>query len=533
MSFNGLSNFINTWLSSIHSEDDDTKDEYEILNEKREKMFYLVHKIGEMNIDPEIFNDDFLYEAVLREELQHLLGDNKVDEEEFQALKEDLVEKVLEAQRRAHDEIVGQNYKKNLRDTLSKLLPDQRNSSREDRATIETLKDQLADAYIDLHYSGNNENQRDQLKRKITNEINTFCEDYLNRNPCSPLNSKSLNNELYTALNKVPLPPGDSLRYEVEQARIREEINDWVKELPLQPQSPTELLARNKLIYVLSKKLFDSEVEEQETDEDNELKRKQIVKFLNKLPLETEEEYDAIADTLINKLKASEVSRKFNATSNVTIDAFENVSAANNASSVKTSVCPGYKLMFGKRTPCAPRKLYAQDPPRQILSIPPCTLSPEDRAHLEQIRQRTCLSPSCVTSLIKKHKCPTGAGSPTVNAGSQTTLSPFGIEEPQQNRVCPFAYEKLNRPCPRVSANLPYQQYTQEKAESVEMKKPQSSSICPAAFEKASRICPGRPSRSPQSGQQIRRHTISSSNISDGNEEVQPQVRFLDVLSKF
>ncbi|KAJ8706971.1 hypothetical protein PYW08_011105 [Mythimna loreyi] len=516
MSFNGLSNYIDTWLSSIP--DDETKDEDEIMDMKKQRMYCLMHKIGEMNVDPEIFNDDSLYEAVLREEIQHLFGNVSANDEEFKALKEDLIEKVLEAQRRAHDELAGQNYKNNLRDTISKLLPDQRNLSKEDKATMETLKDQLADAYIDLHYSGDNEYQRDKLKRKISNEINTFCRDYLNRNPCSPLNSQKLNRDLYAALSKVPLPPGDSIRYEVEQARIREEINDWVKELPLQPQNPTELLARNKLIYVLSKKLFDIEVDEQEEDPDNDMMRKKIVTFLNKLPLESDEDNETIADRLIDKLKSSEESRKYNASSNVTIDASGKVSAANSDSGM-SPICPGYKPLLDRRKPCVFPKLCKRAPPKQSEAFPPCTLSPEDRDHLDRIRRRTCLSPNCVTSLMRKNKCPFGLGSPATNMGSQTVLKPFSIEDQQQNRICPFS----NRPCPRASANLPHQPCPPVRTEAFQTEKTQPSTLCPAAFEKMPRTCPAGPMRSSQPCQG-RRPTLSSSNVSDCTEEVQPQI---------
>ncbi|KAJ8704697.1 hypothetical protein PYW07_011885 [Mythimna separata] len=506
MSFNGLSNFIDSWISSIPA--DDTKDEDEIMDMRKQRMYCLMHKIGEMNVDPEIFNDSSLYESVLREELQHLFGDVSANDEEFKALKEDLVEKVLEAQRRAHDELAGQSYKNSLRDNIGKLLPEQRNVSKDDQATIETLKDQLADAYIDLHYSGNNDNQRDKLKRKISNEINRFCKDYLNRNPCSSLNSQKLNRDLYAALNKVPLPTGDSIRYEVEQARIREEINDWVKELPLQPQYPTELLTRNKLIYVLSKKLFDLEVDDQEEDTDNELMRNKIVAFLNKLPLESDEDNETIANRLIDRLKASEVSRKYNASSNVTIDPSGKVSAANSSSGMKTPICPGRKQMFDKQKPSGFPKVCTRHAPKQFDGIPPCTLSPEDREHLERIRRRTCLSPNCVSSLLKRNKCPLDLGSSPVDTGSQTL---FDINEQQKN-LNRFSYEKVNIPWPRASANLPHQ------GKRLDMEKTQPSTLCPGAFD---RTCSG-PSR-PQSCP-MRRHVIPSSNVSHGTEEVQPQV---------
>lgn len=523
MSFNGLTNFIDTWISSINS-DDDTIGEDEMKEMKKDLGYSLIQKIGEMNVDPEIFNDDSLYEVVLRDELQNLLGDITMPDDEFKALKEDLIEKVLQAQHRAHDEIAGQTYKRKLRDTISKLLPDQQNLSKEEQASIETLKDQLADAYIDLHFSGDNENQRERLKRNIANAINNFCRDYLYRNPCSPLNSRTLNNNLYSALNKVPLPTGDSIRYEVEQARIRQEINDWIKELPLHQQNPTDVLTRNKLVYVLSKKLFDIEVEGEDTN--NELMKKEIVKFLNKMPLESGENLDELADKLIDILKASEESRKYDASSNVILDSFGNVSATGGGSGMNAPICPAYKPCSSSspnvcRRPC----------PKQPKPFPPCSLSAEDRAHLDRIKRRTCLSPNCVSTFMRNNRRDAGVGPQPVDAGSQTVLRPIGLDISQHSRICPDHNEKTPITCPDVSSSIVHPPCHHLRRDPFEMEKPPPSPICPTARENTFKPCPGR--TSPQSSHQMRRHTVSSSNIEPPiEEEIQPQVRFLLIVSK-
>lgn len=515
MSFNGLSNFIDTWISSIHTEDDETKGESEISDMKKDMAYSLIHKIGEMNIDPEIFNDDALYETVLRDELENMLGDITISDEDFQALKEDLISKVLEAKQRAHDEFAGQAYKRKLRDTISKVLPEQRNSSNEDRATLETLKDQLADAYIDLHFTGNNESQREKLKSKIANELSRYCRDYMNRIPCSPLNSQKINQDLYTALNNIPLPAGDSIKYEVEQARIREEINDWLKELPIQPQSPTELQTRNKMVYVLAKKLFDIELEG--NDAENEQMRAEIVKFLNKLPLETEEDYETLADKLLEKLTATEESRKYSPSSSVTLDSFGNIS-------LDTPVCSGHKSIFDRRNaisgPSSSPHVCGRPTCKQPRPMPPCTLSPEDLDHLERIKRRTCLSPSCAKSIMKNTNRKTCPGPRPVDAGSQTVLRPFGYET-AQSPVCPSTNERKPRTCP----GQPAKEFSQGRIPCGK-EKPRLP-LCPATPQKAAGSCPGIPRSPPQCGHQLRRHTISSGNVSDYDGEVQPQVRFL------
>ncbi|PZC84892.1 hypothetical protein B5X24_HaOG203882 [Helicoverpa armigera] len=448
MSFNGLTDYIEAWLNNLHI-DDPTKGEEQMKDMKKDMAYNLVHKIGEMNVDPEIFNDNLLYEDVLRDEIENMLAGVTITDPNLQELKDELVAKALEARRRAHDEMVGQNYKQNLRDTISNMLPDQRNMSYDEQASLEILKDQLADAFINLHYSGNDDNLRGQIKRKISSEIAAFCNNYMRRHPGIPLNSQKLNYDLYTALNDVPLPCGDSMRYEVEQARIREEIDEWVRDLPLEPQSAAELLARNKMVYVLSKKIFDIEVE---ADDKVELMRKRILEFLNKMPVRPSENLNALAERLIDKLNATELYRRFSESANVTIDAFGNAIPSPGppcTNAPNSPTCPYFKTRMNllPSSPCT--RTFQSDrtvehtPPRRTF---PCTLSPEDMAHLERIRRRACLSPKCVSSLLK-NKRNAAVGPKPVDTESQTDI------RANAGPVCPTNDDRQPRPCPGVQTS--------------------------------------------------------------------------------
>ncbi|XP_063898128.1 uncharacterized protein LOC135118912 isoform X2 [Helicoverpa armigera] len=448
MSFNGLTDYIEAWLNNLHI-DDPTKGEEQMKDMKKDMAYNLVHKIGEMNVDPEIFNDNLLYEDVLRDEIENMLAGVTITDPNLQELKDELVAKALEARRRAHDEMVGQNYKQNLRDTISNMLPDQRNMSYDEQASLEILKDQLADAFINLHYSGNDDNLRGQIKRKISSEIAAFCNNYMRRHPGIPLNSQKLNYDLYTALNDVPLPCGDSMRYEVEQARIREEIDEWVRDLPLEPQSAAELLARNKMVYVLSKKIFDIEVE---ADDKVELMRKRILEFLNKMPVRPSENLNALAERLIDKLNATELYRRFSESANVTIDAFGNAIPSPGppcTNAPNSPTCPYFKTRMNllPSSPCT--RTFQSDRtvehtrPRRTF---PCTLSPEDMAHLERIRRRACLSPKCVSSLLK-NKRNAAVGPKPVDTESQTDI------RANAGPVCPTNDDRQPRPCPGVQTS--------------------------------------------------------------------------------
>ncbi|CAH1643070.1 unnamed protein product [Spodoptera littoralis] len=466
MSFSGLTEYIDSWIDNLHISDD-TRDEEAIKDMKKGMTYSLVHKLGEMNIDPEIFNDDSLYEEVLKDELQNMLGDVTITDANIKALKDDLIDKVKSAQQRAHDEIIGQNYKHKLRHAMTNILPPACAMSREEHAAMELLKDQLADAFIDLNYSGDDENLRARLKRKITSEIHMFCNDYLSSHPASPLSNKQLNLELFNALTSVPLPSGDSIRYEVEQARIREVINEWIKELPLQYQNPSELLARNRLIYVLSKKLFD--IETAVEDSPDEPMRKEIMKFLHKMPFKSENDNNHFANNLIDKLNSSKESRRFDDGSDE-IDAYGNIC---------DSSCPrGGAASNYRRTAMTQDRICSRRS-----SYPPCTLSAEDKAHLDRIRRRSCVTPNCVKALLKNDKCSAAVGPQPMDAQSQTELRPQGFDKDKQSSICTGTNEKMTRPCPGMSSS---------------------------------------PRRSPCG---LRRHTVSGTRLQrDAQEEVLPQI---------
>lgn len=519
MSFNGLTDFIRDWIDIINIHDN-TKDDEEIKKLKKDIAYDLIHKIGEMNIDPEIFNDISLYEDVLRDELNNLLEDLTITDNNFQSMKDDLVERVKEAYYRAHDEIAGQMYKQNLRRNMSDVLPNPQNLTPDEQASMEIMKDQLADAFINLHYSGSNEDLKAKLKNTIANEINNFCKEYLKGHPNAPIDSKKLKEDLYNALKRVPLPADESMRYEVEQVRIRDEINDWVRELPLEQLNPAALLTRNKMIYVLSKKLFDIEVEMDDTV-GIPIMKKEIIRFLKKMPLKPGEETNVgeFANQLINKLKATESSRRFSESSITQIDATDKIPRVSIAgvkrgdvkgtgvkgrgvkgSGVKggvigggiigSGICAGATRTAGTVCPYYPHSTAPLQKPCQKPqeTYPPCTLSPEDMAHLERIRQRSCLSPQCISSLLRG-KRNAGVGPPPVDAGSQTELAPdsFASSKPQQSH--------------QASGN-----------------------------RQASRSCPGAPVI--ESDYQERRPTVPCEPFpqSDSRGEIQPHVRFISSL---
>ncbi|RVE43886.1 hypothetical protein evm_011448 [Chilo suppressalis] len=358
------------------------------------------NKIGALNMKPDIIYDKTLYENLLKEEIDDILSNlpqipqvlNNVD-----LLKDNLIEKAKHVNQKTQNELAGHTYKQQLRDAISSL-PSVENLAAGEKVPFEILKDNVADAYINLHYTPNSE-LKDKYKQKIRDEINKFCSDYLKRFPASPMDAKQLNQELYCALQKVPRPKDDTIKSQVEQVQIKDQIHEWLKDIPLKNKSPEQQLQKNKIVSVLANILHEIEKEKNnKTDADIETRMRQdIVKWIKRLSLTSDEKkhIDEKADELINKLKSTESSRRISISNlNDKIDA---------ASEHKSSQYQN--------------------------QIPQSTLSKEDRAHLERIRQRAqrpqYTPPACLCKDASVSPIPVDESSQTeIRVGQRQPLSP-------------------------------------------------------------------------------------------------------------
>ncbi|KAM3956218.1 uncharacterized protein ACR2FA_009813 [Aphomia sociella] len=412
---------IENWCENIPIADGDTPEEIErIKTLKQQIASKLINKIGELNMNPEIFNDDMLYEDIIQDEIQSLLSTLPMSPElqsNLSALKGNLLEKLKEALQKHRDELAGQTYKQLLREAISKTIPSLKNLSSEEQASFEILKDSLANAYINLHYVSGNDGLKTKYKNKIAEEINRFCNNYLKRHPATPVDSKKLNQDIFHALCKVPIPKDETIRSEVEKVRIKDEINEWINELPLKECSGPELLRRNKVANILAKRLHDIEKEKQmrpEVDYDNKM-RKEIIKWLKKLPIKAGEEnsVEELLNKLTNNLKSTEQSRRITESlTRQSIDVeVENEEPANQSHNQVLE------------TP----RIAAQIPSnnshlcRSAPHFPSSALSTEDKSYMQRIRDRNIM-PSCLTSPPLLNCKDVGVSPLPIDVASQTQL---------------------------------------------------------------------------------------------------------------
>lgn len=115
-------------------------------------------------------------------------------------------------------------YKLLLHNTISKTLSDK--ITFEEQLSFNLIKEKLADAFIDLHYSTGDEDFRNEFKNKLYREISKFCDDYLKRRPVSPVDTNRLQEDLNNLLKNVSLPTTgpttNVIRQEQEENQLQE-----------------------------------------------------------------------------------------------------------------------------------------------------------------------------------------------------------------------------------------------------------------------------------------------------------------------
>ncbi|CAB3237341.1 unnamed protein product [Arctia plantaginis] len=419
---------ISKWLDELPIDlDEDTKAaiKREIANDITDRLQYLQFNPGaKKSLQEELENLQYqvfrrLGKVLNREEMQLAIqaGDK------LMLMMKDIKEPDEDA---ALERTAEFEFHQQIKDIISTTLPELENASTETLNSFEIMKDELADAFIKLHYTGGNEEELNKLKKKINDEIDKFCDDYLKKYPNKPLDREQLKRDLYNALKNVQ-PSDDLMKSAVEHVRFKDVVHEWVKKLPLKKQTTAERIKMNKNIAVLAKKLLD--LEQNDELSDSEVKDKmatEIAKFLTTLPFKSgqEKNADKFKNDLIVQINKTKATRTFDASTrhSITLDDF-----------------------LGQSSHWQPL-------------FPPCTLSSEDLEHLARIKKRTCLAPDCLASLMNKaseNKRNASVNPMSIESGAQTEHYSENISMPQRMQPCSSSYGPTV--CP--GQPLPYDQF--------------------------------------------------------------------------
>lgn len=352
----------------------------------------LINKIGTLNLNPEIFNDDYLYEQILLDELDIILTVVPKSSELVKylpALKRHLVAKVKEARLKIRNELEAMNYKHQLREAIDTTIHFPGGLTSEEFASFEVFKDTISEAFINYLYTSDNDNTRCWFIKKVSDEVDKLCNDYIKRHEmvCC-FNTDKIKTEVHKVLKSVHMPSDESMRSEVEQLKIKYLIYNWLTQIHFRDDTATGRLNRNKVTSILAKRIYEIEKEKVTNPYYDSYSNilDEIVKYMSKMPLTPGAEFAVqnLADNLMNTLQTSARARKLDSRKCLNSTQSESVSCKYSSS-----------------------------------------LSNADREHLQRIKERTGKISMCKDACL---------GPPPVDACSQTDVRPSITQTTNQNK---------------------------------------------------------------------------------------------------
>lgn len=269
----------------------------------------LISKVGELNLDPNVLQDGFLYEGMLHSVVDHILDitPQSIELKNMRmVLKESIVQHLLQARLLAIQELEVHNYRREVNDTITKLCQPGSGKAREKSIVNSTDVEKIADALMEMKYE---ENEKKQCKKKLIEAMNTYNAE----STAKKIDTKT-QEKLAEALVNLPAPTKEALAEEVEEVKLKNEINDWYKKIPLLPSSSTtdDLQTTNKMISLLAKELHELEKESPELDNQVNLLKAELNHWIKRLPVNPHHtcKVNQLVDEFANRLLSTQKSRR-------------------------------------------------------------------------------------------------------------------------------------------------------------------------------------------------------------------------------
>ncbi|CAH2084327.1 unnamed protein product [Euphydryas editha] len=272
----------------------------------------LFQKFGELNMNPEYFNNNILYEEMFSEEIDTQL-ENLPQNPTLQNLKKELKRKfldvIIEQRNKIKTKISGVEYKHDLEKTIEISMPNAIPTYKEDSPGFKIYKDRVATMFILENFDHGNDEIKLNYEKKIRKQIDKYFHE-IRDNSSGPLTKDQIYNELYSVLFNVPLPIESSMIDEVEEIKTRCEIDNWFETLPLREATGLgELLEWDQILAMLAKRLH--QFEKYENGSDNKM-HKEITKWLARLPIlpQHTSNIDKFANDLQQRLNLTQANRR-------------------------------------------------------------------------------------------------------------------------------------------------------------------------------------------------------------------------------
>ncbi|XP_059058820.1 LOW QUALITY PROTEIN: uncharacterized protein LOC131852194 [Achroia grisella] len=287
-----------------------TKDKVNEFKDDIAKKLY--QRVGDLNLDPRLCNDNELYQDVLDDEIDTILENlprTTVLMNNWDKLKITLIQNIVEARKMIKSKYSGEYYKQQLDNTIETSIPIPLQNNQYQDPGFEIYKKHLASMFILENFDCGNDTEKLKYENKIKDEVDKYFLEAQKRNAV-PISRDNLYNELYSALYKVPIPDENSVIEQVEEIKTKCEIEDWFNNLPMKEvASFDELLQWDKILSLLAKRIH--EIETNESTPDIKI-QKEISKWLSRLPIISEQSVNVekYAEQLCTTLRATKNSRK-------------------------------------------------------------------------------------------------------------------------------------------------------------------------------------------------------------------------------
>ncbi|XP_045531467.1 uncharacterized protein LOC123718743 [Pieris brassicae] len=260
---------------------------------KDNMVIKIIMKISQLNMNPELFNDDNNYKNALDEELDSLLATlpsccDIVENKESK--KKELIDAINEIKSLIVEENSRYKYKHDLKNVVNNVLE----TSNSPDSKSEIVND-IVDNFIFFHYCKDDIDGKQTYKIMITEDVKK----------CIAGTNESVfkSNKLVCELSKVPDPGDKIIADEVEEIRMKSEVKKFLNELPIREEKEP---LRSQIKAPLARRLSDLE-KSGHTNETEQKMKEEIKKCLKKI----DESVDALQiDLFIEKLRNNEAERK-------------------------------------------------------------------------------------------------------------------------------------------------------------------------------------------------------------------------------
>nr|XP_034838433.1 uncharacterized protein LOC117994608 [Maniola hyperantus] len=297
-----LMNIVEVWCEQLPLQANTSLDIDNTKVIKDNLIIKVIMKISELNVNPEALNNDFLYDALLDDELENLLSALPTSEEFNQSKdlrKKQLKDAIKSVKPLIQKEKAKYEYKQDLQNIVDKFLKEPKNLVPKMKDLLVSLKDDIIDNFILYNYHKNDE-EGSLYKMMVNVSVEKyFTEVCQNQNDNNFYNPMMIGNHLLCEMAKVPAPSKTAIVEEIREIRIKTLITDFFNDHSL-CNSNDKLLMRNQIIATLAKRLNEVEKVSNTTENFNKIKNV-IVKCLKKLGENVEEkEINALVQSLQN-----------------------------------------------------------------------------------------------------------------------------------------------------------------------------------------------------------------------------------------